>query len=210
VKTGRLVCSKMPKEKGVDEPTVGFMPMPAVMISCISKEGRPNIIPIIAWSFSCRYPPKITIGICEGDYTPSYYVRASYQMIRDTREFVINFPDTSMRDQITLTGKLTANDPAVDKFKAAGLTPGRSLVVKAPTIEECPISIECVVREELSLGSHHLFVGEIVAYHEPGQIVRQENQEELDTILYQPAGGGPRMLLTWCSLPTFTEERPSP
>jgi flavin reductase (DIM6/NTAB) family NADH-FMN oxidoreductase RutF len=210
VKTGRLVGSRMPSTMGVDDPPIGFMPVSAVMISCISRDGRPNIIPIIAWSFGCRYPPKITIGICERDYTPSYYVRASYTMIHDTGEFVLNIPDTSMRDQITLTGKLTGNDPAVDKFKAAGLTPGRSLVVKAPTIEECPISIECVVTEDLSLGSHHLFVGEVVAYHELGRIVRHENQEELDSILYQPEGGGPRMLLTWCSLPRLTPEVPKP
>ena len=200
MKTSTLVDSRAPREKGVDEPGIGFMPTSVVMISCRSREGRANIIPILAWSFACRWPPKITIGICEGDYTPSYYRRASCHMIKDTGEFVINFPDTSMRDKITLTGELTANDPSVDKFKAAGLTPGRSLVVKAPTIEECPISIECVVTEDLSLGSHHLFVGEIVAYHQLGDIVRHENREEVDEFLYEAAADRPRTLMSWCSL----------
>ena len=199
-KVAKLVDSKVPKELGKDEAAFGFLPMSAVMISCISKEGRPNIIPIIAWSFACRWPPKITIGICEGHYTPSYYVRASYQMILDTGEFVINFPDASMRDEITKTGELTANDPTVDKFKAAGLTPGKSLVVKAPTVEECPISVECVVTEHLSLGSHHLFVGEVVAYHQYGEIVESLNEEERDYITYLPAGGGAEKRLMWCSL----------
>jgi len=94
-KIARLVDSKVPAQAGVDEPLFGFMPMPIVMVSCISPEGRPNIIPIIAWSFACRWPPKVTIGLCEGDYTPGYFVRASYRMIRDTGEFVINFPEAS-------------------------------------------------------------------------------------------------------------------
>jgi len=206
-KVARLIDSKAPKQMGVDEPGIGFMPMSAVMISCISKEGRPNIIPIIAWSFACRWPPKITIGICRGEYTPSYYVRASYQMIKDTGEFVINFPDISMRDQITLTGELTANDPTVDKWAAAGLTQGRSLVVKAPTVEECPISIECVVTDELCLGSHQLFVGEVVAYHQIGEIVQQENDEEWDAILYRLADGSLERQLSWCSLPRVSDVR---
>ncbi len=200
----RIDCKK-PLQLGADEPEIGFLPTSVVMISCLSKEGRPNIIPILAWSFACRWPPKITIGICEHDLTPSYYVRASYQMILDTKEFVINFPDCSMRDLITQTGKLTANDPSVDKFEATGLTPGRSLVIKAPTIEECPISLECVVTEHLSLGSHHLFVGEIVAYHQYGEIVLGENAEEVDTITYRPAGGGPTKRLEWCSLIKFED-----
>ncbi len=121
-------------------------------------------------------------------------------MIKDTGEFVINFPDTSMRDKITLTGELTANDPSVDKFKAAGLTPGRSLVVKAPTIEECPISIECVVTEDLSLGSHHLFVGEIVAYHAAGGHRASREPGGMDEFLYEAAADRPRTLMSWCSL----------
>jgi len=204
-KVAKLVDSKAPKQMGVNEDIFGFIPMTAVMISCVSKEGRPNIIPIIAWSFTNRWPAKVSIGICEGEYTPNYYVRASYQMILDTGEFVINFPDTSMRDQVTKTGDLTANDPKVDKFKQAGLTPGKSLVVKAPTIEECPISIECVVTEHLSMGSHHLFLGEVVAYHEYGEIVHRENIEELDYITYQPADGRPKKRLGWCSLPILED-----
>ncbi len=199
MKTARLVNSTAPRQLGVDEPSIGFMPVSAVMISCVSAEGRPNIIPIIAWSFACRWPPKISIGICCGSFTPSYFPRASYRMIRDTREFVINFPDASLRDKITLTGELSANDPQVDKFAAAGLTPGAPLVVRAPTIEECPISMECVVTEDVGLGSHHLFVGRVVAYHQPGSIVDEVNEEELDTIIYQLASGG-RKRLRWSSL----------
>ncbi len=199
-KIAKLVNAKAPQQTGVDEALFGFMPTTAVMVSCISKTGRPNIIPVGAWSFACRWPPKLTIGICERNFTPSYFVRASYQMILDTGEFVVNFPDAGMRDQMLLTGRLSANDPTVDKFEAAKLTPGQPLVVKAPPIEECPISIECVVTEHLSLGSHHLFVGEVVAYHQYGDIVARGSAEGVDYIVYQPPDGGPQKRLTWRSL----------
>jgi len=198
-KVSKLVDMKLPKEMGKDEQWLGFMPLSAVMISCISKEGRANIIPIISWQFACRWPPKVAIGICRVDYTPSYYVRASYKMIMDTGEFVINFPDVSMRDQITKTGELTANDPEVDKFVQAGLTPGKSLVVKAPIIEECPINVECVVTEHLSLGSHEMFIGEVVAHHQDGDLVKHENLEEVDTLEYA-LSDGTRKKLHWRSL----------
>ncbi len=202
MKVSKILDMKMPKEMGKEEEWFGerhFIPLSAVMISCISKEGRPNIIPIISWQFACRWPPKIAIGICRVNYTPSYYVRASYGMIMETGEFVINFPDASMRDQITITGELTANDPNVDKFKQAGLTPGKSLVVKAPIIEECPINMECVVTEHLSLGSHELFIGEVVAYHQDGELIVHENLEEVDRLVYRLADGTMRELY-WCSL----------
>lgn len=199
-KVATRVNAKAPKQTGVDEALFGFLPTTTVMVSCVSKEGRANIIPVGAWSFACRWPPKLTIGICEVDVTPSYFVRASYQMILDTGEFVINFPDASMRDPMLLTGRLSANDPTVDKFAAAGLTPGQSLVVQAPTIEECPFSVECVVTEHLSLGSHHLFIGEVVAYHQPGEVVATENVEGVRYITYQPPGGGSRKQLAWRSL----------
>jgi len=201
----KRVDAKAPKQMGVDEELFGFVPTIPVMVSCLSKAGRANIIPLIAWSFANRWPPKITIGICQVDVTPSYFVRASYRMILDTGEFVVNFPDASLWDAVMQTGSLTANDPTVDKFAAAGLTRGRSLVVKAPTIEECPISVECVVTEHFPLGSHHLFVGEVVAYHQYGEIVHQEKAGPVDVITYQPADGGPMKRLTWCSLPRLED-----
>jgi flavin reductase (DIM6/NTAB) family NADH-FMN oxidoreductase RutF len=200
-KIATRIDSKAPKETGVDEDLFGFVPMVPVMVTCVSAEGRSNIIPLISWSFANRWPPKVTIGICEGEYTPSYFVRASHRMILETGEFVVNFPDASLWDQMLVTGELSANDPSVDKFEAAGLTPGKSLVVKAPTIEECPISVECVVTEHLSLGSHHLYAGEVVAYHQYGEVVRQESLGDVTLIEYASAEGRPGRVLRWRSLP---------
>lgn len=204
-KIAKRVDSQAPKQMGVDEALFGFVPTVPVLVSCASEAGRPNIIPLISWSFANRWPPKVTIGICEVDYTPSYFVRASYRMILRTGEFVINFPDASLWDQVVQTGSMTANDPTVDKFEAAGLTPGKPLVVKAPLIEQCPISIECVVTEHLSLGSHRLFVGQVVAYHQYGEVVSQKQTGGVHTIRYRPADGGSAKQLVWPSLPRLED-----
>jgi flavin reductase (DIM6/NTAB) family NADH-FMN oxidoreductase RutF len=199
------VDSQSPHQMGVDEALFGFVPTVPVMVSCASETGRPNIIPLISWSFANRWPPKVTIGICEVDYTPSYFVRASYRMILRSGEFVVNFPDISLWDQVIQTGSMTSNDPAVDKFETAGLTPGKSLVVRAPLIEQCPISIECIVTEHLSLGSHHLFVGQVVAYHQYGEVISQKQTGGVHTILYRPADGGSEKQLVWPSLPRLED-----
>ena len=123
------VDSKSPKQMGVDEDWFGFFPSIPVMISCVSKDGRPNIIPVMSWSFACRWPPIMTVGICEVDYTPRYFRRASLQMILDTGEFVVNFLDQSLRKVMLQTGGMSANDDSVDKFAATGLTAAE--IVKA-------------------------------------------------------------------------------
>jgi flavin reductase (DIM6/NTAB) family NADH-FMN oxidoreductase RutF len=199
------VDAKMPRQMGVDEELFGYVPMTPVMVSCVSADGRPNIIPLISWSFVNRWPPKITIGICEVSWTPSYFVRASHRMILETGEFVVNFMVASLWDQMVVAGSLSASDPSVDKFAAAGLTPGASLIVKAPTIEECPISVECVVTEHISLGSHHLYAGEVVAYHQYGEVVRQESVGDRTVVEYAPTEGRPGKRLVWHSLPRLED-----
>jgi flavin reductase (DIM6/NTAB) family NADH-FMN oxidoreductase RutF len=199
-KLSKRVNASQPRQMGVDEDWFGFVPSIPVMISCTDREGRPNIIPIMSWSFACRWPPIVTIGICEVNYTPRYFQRASYQMILDTGEFVVNFPDESMRGAINQTGSLSANDPTVDKFAAAGLSAMAALAVKAPLVAECPINVECVVTGHQSLGSHHLFCGEVVAYHQPGEVVDDRLVDGVQRITYRQAADGHQVQLAWSSL----------
>ena len=204
-KIAMRIDSKGPRVPGVDEDLFGFVPTVPVMVSCADANGRPNIIPLISWSFVNRWPPKLTIGICEGEYTPSYFVRASHRMILETGEFVVNFLDASLWDAMIVCGELSANNPQVDKFAAAGLTPGKSLAVKAPTIGECFVSIECIVTEHLSLGSHHLYAGEVVAYHQCSEVVCQKSVGDVTVVEYATAAGRPGKRLVWPSLPRFED-----
>ena len=127
-------------------------PLPVVMVSVADKEGKSNII-TIAWAGTvCSNPPMVSISV-----RPERY---SYDIIKETGEFVINLTTKELTYATDYCGVKSGRD--VDKFKEMGLTalPGKE--VKAPLIAESPVNIECKVVQELALGSHTMFVGEVV------------------------------------------------
>ncbi|HDI00044.1 MAG TPA: flavin reductase family protein [Firmicutes bacterium] len=197
------VSSEVPPP-GVDDSWPVFVPTAAILVTVVSKEGRPNIIPLTGWGVLCRFPFQIGIAICQGDYTKNYFRRKSYEMLLETGEFVVNIPHVGLRDAITVCGEHSAHDPKVDKFKLAGLTPGSSVVVKPPIIEECPVNLECIVRHRIPLGSHDVFVGEVVASHMYGRPVKTDVIEEENVWVLQPEDGGPKMKLYWKTLMDFS------
>lgn len=137
------------------KPSVALRPVPVALITSVDEHDRPNIITLAWVGVVCSIPPMLSIAI-----RPERY---SYELVRRSGQFVVNLPTA---DQVWATdycGSRSGRDE--DKFAAAGLTPSQASEVKPPLIAECPINIECVVRHELSLGSHHLFIGEVVALH---------------------------------------------
>lgn len=130
-------------------------PLPAVMVSVADKDGNKNII-TIAWAGTvCTNPPMVGISV-----RPS---RHSYHMIMETGEFVINLTTEELAYAADYCGVRSGRD--VDKWKELKLTPVKSDVVKAPCIAESPVNIECRVTSVEKLGSHDLFVAEVVAVH---------------------------------------------
>ncbi|MDR0995496.1 MAG: flavin reductase family protein [Tannerella sp.] len=127
-------------------------PLPAVMISCGDEESGPNIITASWVGTLCSNPP-----ICYASIRPERY---SHDIILRTGEFVINLTTEKLALATDWCGVKSGRD--VDKFKAMGLIPGKATVVKAPTIEEAPLSIECRVREVKPLGSHDMFIADVV------------------------------------------------
>lgn len=99
----------------------------------------------------------LTIGI---SIRPSRY---SHTLISQTREYVVNVPTIEIAEAVDYCGIHSGRD--VDKFAATGLRPEPATMVKVPLIAECPINIECRVRDILRMGSHDVFVGEAVATH---------------------------------------------
>jgi flavin reductase (DIM6/NTAB) family NADH-FMN oxidoreductase RutF len=135
------------------QPFTALYPVPAVMVSCADGAGgRPNIITLAWVGTLCSEPPIIGIGI-----RPHRY---SHGLIKKSREFVINIPSADQVKALDYCGIYSGRD--VDKFKATGLTPQRSQMVTPPGISECPVNIECKVKDIISLGSHDLFLGEVV------------------------------------------------
>ena len=127
-------------------------PVPAVMVSCARPGERPNII-TVAWAGTvCSSPAMVSISV-----RPERY---SYDIIRETGEFVINLTTEKLAFATDFCGVRSGRD--VDKFERLHLTPGRAVHVDAPIIEESPVNIECRVSQVLELGSHHMFVAEVL------------------------------------------------
>lgn len=127
-------------------------PVPVVMVSCADREGKPNII-TIAWAGTvCTNPPMVSISV-----RPTRY---SYDMIRETGEFVINLVTEPLTRACDYCGVVSGRD--VDKFAKTGLTPIPVEGVSVPGIAESPVSIACRVVEERALGSHTMFLAEVV------------------------------------------------
>ena len=127
-------------------------PVPAVMVSVADREGRPNII-TVAWAGTvCTNPPMVSISV-----RPSRY---SYDIIRETGEFVINLTTEKLARACDYCGVVSGRD--VDKFAKTGLTPMAVEGVRAPAIAESPVNIACRVKETRALGSHTMFIAEVV------------------------------------------------
>ena len=127
-------------------------PVPAVMVSCADREGKPNII-TIAWAGTvCTNPPMVSISV-----RPERY---SYHCIEETGEFVINLTTKELTKAADFCGVRSGRD--VDKFAEMNLTPWPGQKVSVPQIAESPVSIACRVVEERALGSHTMFLAEVV------------------------------------------------
>lgn len=128
-------------------------PVPAVMVSCQRENEKPNII-TVAWAGTiCTNPAMLSISV-----RPERY---SYNIIKETKEFVVNLVTSDLAYATDYCGVKSGRD--IDKFKEMNLHKSISKVVKAPGIEESPVNIECRVVEIKELGSHHMFIAEVVS-----------------------------------------------
>lgn len=128
-------------------------PLPVVLVSSKGLDGEDNVL-TIAWAGTiCSDPPMVSISV-----RPS---RHSYQMIKDSKEFVINLTTKDLVFATDYCGVKSGKE--VDKFKEMNLTKMGAQIVKAPLIKECPVNIECVVTDCIPLGTHDMFLAKVVA-----------------------------------------------
>ncbi|MBR2948744.1 MAG: flavin reductase family protein [Lachnospiraceae bacterium] len=145
-------------------------PLPAVMVSVADKEGKPNII-TVAWAGTvCTNPPMVSISV-----RPERY---SYHCIEETGEFVINLTTKKLTYATDYCGVRSGRD--VDKFKQMHLTPVAGKEVKAPLIGESPVCLECKVKQTLPLGSHTMFLAEVVSVSVDQAYMDENNRFHLD------------------------------
>lgn len=127
-------------------------PVPAVMVSLQRPGERPNII-TVAWAGTvCSSPAMLSISVRKERY--------SYNILKETGEFVVNLVTKELTFATDYCGVKSGRD--VDKFREMNLTPFDSQFVKAPGIKESPVNLECRVKEVIPLGTHDMFLAEIL------------------------------------------------
>lgn len=115
---------------------------------------------------ACSEPPQLTVSI-----RPSRY---SHRLIKETGDFVVNVPRASIIKSVDLCGVKSGRD--IDKFEACSFTKLASSKVTSPSIQECPVSIECRLKDIVKLGTHDMFIGEVLAIRIDNKILDPKNK----------------------------------
>ena len=146
------------------KPFTALFSCPVVLVTCVDSNGKPNII-TLAWAGTvCSEPPMVGVGI-----RPSRY---SHALISESKEFAVNIPPTKYILETDYCGITSGRDE--DKFAKTELTPEKADRITAPLIQECPVNMECKLKDIVSLGAHDLFIGEIVQVHIDQQVLDEK------------------------------------
>jgi flavin reductase (DIM6/NTAB) family NADH-FMN oxidoreductase RutF len=162
-----------------------LFPTPAVMVSCAGEQNTSNII-TIAWAgVVCSEPPILSVSIRPG--------RLSHALISRAGDFVVNIPSEKLLRELDFCGVASGKD--VDKFSELGLTAITADKVSAPLIKQCPVNLECRVLEMKKLGTHDMFLGEIVAVHMDEDILNEKGVVDISRL--KPVAYCPQAAQYW-------------
>ena len=151
------------------KPSNMLYPLPAVMVSCAREGEKPNILTLAWVGTICSDPVMVSISV-----RPERY---SYNIIKETKEFVINLTTEELARATDYCGVRSGKD--VDKYKEMKLTPQPSKKIKAPGIAESPVNIECKVKDIVPLGSHHMFIAEVVGVNVDEDLLDEKGRLDL-------------------------------
>jgi len=166
---------KMAKQQW--KPTTALNPVPAVMVTCADGEGKPNII-TIAWAGTINSkPPMVSISVRKERY--------SYNLIKEKGQFAINLTTRKLAFAADFCGVKSGKN--VNKFEEMKLTPEKASKIDVPLIKESPVNIECIVKDIIELGTHDMFIAEIVAVNVDEKLLDSEGKlcmDRADLICY--------------------------
>ncbi len=152
-------------------------PVPVVLITSRNKNGDENVF-TVGWTGTlCTKPPVLSISV-----RPE---RLSYEYIKETMEFVVNLPTASMVKAVDYCG--VKSGKTVDKIKEMNFNLGESTNINVPYIKDCPVNIECRVREIMSLGTHDVFIADVLGSHVDESLIDEKGKihfEEANLISY--------------------------
>ena len=145
-------------------------PVPVVMITCRNKEGKDNVF-TVAWTGTiCTKPPMLSISI-----RPE---RLSYEYIKETMEFTVNMPHRKQTRETDFCGVRSGRQ--LDKIKECGFTMVEGKDINVPFIKECPVNIECKVKQIIPLGTHDIFLAEVVGSHVNENLMDENDKIHLE------------------------------
>lgn len=153
-------------KKNIFKGSVVLNPVPVVMVTSRNSEGKDNVF-TVAWTGTiCTKPPMLSISI-----RPE---RLSYEYIKETMEFTVNLPTRKLTRETDYCGVRSGRTN--DKIQEMGFTMREGKEVKSPYIEECPVNIECRVKQIIPLGTHDLFLAEVLCSHIDSKLL-DENEK---------------------------------
>lgn len=145
-------------------------PVPAVLITSKNKEGKVNVFTVGWIGTACTKPPMITVSI-----RPE---RLSYDYIKETKEFVVNLPSKDLVKVVDFCGVRSGR--TIDKIKECNLELEDSDAVSIPSIKQCPVTMECKLKSITPLGSHDLFLAEVVSIHVEDELIDENGKIHLE------------------------------
>lgn len=144
-------------------------PLPPVLVTCGTLE-KPNVLTVAWTGIVSTQPPKTYISV-----RPSRY---SYDLIKSSGEFVINLTTAQLAKSTDFCGVRSGRD--FDKFAVTGLIPEKAVKVACPMIQQSPVGLECRVTDIVPLGSHDMFLADIIAVNVDEQYVDQDGKLHLE------------------------------
>jgi len=160
------------------KPGTMIYPLPAVMVSCGDSVGNYNIITVSWVGTLCSEPPMCYVSVRKS--------RHSHRLIEQTRSFVINLTTVELARKTDWCGVKSGKE--VNKFIEMNLTPVKAHFVVAPMIAESPMNIECKVTEIKELGTHDMFIAEVLAVHADEKYINNQtgafDMEQADLLAY--------------------------
>ncbi len=163
------------------EPSTVLFPLPVLLVGTYGQDGKPNLMAVAWGNICCSAPPCVVIAVRE--------VRQTYRNILHSKAFTVGIPSRKHVEAADYTGIVSGKDH--DKFRDIGFTPNKSGKVNAPLADELPLSLECRLLQHHALGTHTVFIGEIVGIQADEDILGPNGLPDIEkaqAILYGGSG----------------------
>lgn len=153
-------------------PQTILLPSPVLIIGTYGQDGKPNIMNAAWGGIASSKPPCISVSLREATLT--------YHNIKQAKAFTVNFPSEKYVKEADFVGMTSGRE--YDKFKETRLTAEKSKIVNVPIVKEFPYSLECQLLKHVDLGSHTMFIGEIVGIVADSEVLNSNKLPDIEKV----------------------------